>query len=269
MAAYSSDVTRMTSVFIPSFSKITGTSLSLSPIDPEFQELIVGEYSTDYASTAEAVKGNGTKTMYAAYSLLQKGDIIYRGPMSPHLRLVVENHVEKKSDGSVNPRKSYIITVEQTSSIDETRKDGVTTTWWVNHKYTYEDLFTTTYLPVTVKEYETPNEEKFYVGLTKEITAGDLADEFIAGSVETNSVLRYVYFEIFDQSGKVVSSYARHNMHDYDTNTLGASSQKVDLRTAAATLFKDLPAGEYTFKLTVGIPIGEAVLAEVGFTYSK
>ena len=255
---------------IQRFSSVTGTSLSLSPIDKEFQQLKVGEYETEgYSDTNAVCNGNGIKKMVEAYALMDKGDIIYRGPMQPHLRMVVENHPNRKSDGSIVTGRSYVVMIEQTSSIDKEAPKGVNTTWWVDHKYTYEDLFTKGFIPVTVREYENPNTVPFFLGLTNEITAQDLADQFLPGSVETNSVMRYVYLEILDSTGKVVSSAVRHNVQDSDLPTIGSSSRKVDLRAMGNALFKDLPDGNYTFVLTAGIPVGEAELIRVDFTFKK
>ena len=252
------------------FSDVYGISTSFCPVHDDFIALKVGEYDTaGMKTTEEVVKKNGPKTILEAYSNMQKGDVIYKGPGAAHLRLIEENSLSRKSDGSVNDGRSYVITIEQTNTIDSTRKDGVNTTWWVDHKYTYGDLLGTYYLPVTIKEYTEPKKSNFFIGLTKEITSQDLSDEYLPGSVETNSVMRYVYLELLDQSGKVVSSVVRHNLQDSNSSVLGSSSRKIDLRALAAPLFKDIPAGNYTFVLTAGIPIGEAELVKVDFTYKK
>ena len=57
--------------------------------------------------------------------------------------------IKTKGNGEINPTRSYVVCLEQTNSMDDTRKDGVHTTWYVNHEYTFTKLLETGYIPVS------------------------------------------------------------------------------------------------------------------------
>lgn len=255
------------------FSSITGTSTSLSPVDKDFQEKIVGEYTYEIdMPTPDVTAQNKPAVMNAAYALCEKGDVIYtrNAKKATHVRMVVDNNVATKSDGSIVGNRSYLTTIEQTNSIDKTRKDGVNTTWWVDHQYTYETLFSTGYIPVTIWEYTEGNKVAPYLAMTSEVKAEDLAGGSFNFSIETNSCMRYVYADILTRDGKLVKRACRNNVIDEDGDTqMGSSLQKVDMRKYSYSLFTDLPAGDYTFVVTAGIAAGSAEMARVDFTYSK
>lgn len=255
------------------FADIHGYSVAFCPFEKSFQAIPLGDYTynEEMTSTHDITNANKPAKMNECYSLLQMGDVIMHmnEKRAAHVRMIHDNHVEKKSDGSIVGRKSYVTTIEQTNKFDAQRKDGVKTTWYVDHTYTYEDLFSDGYVPSTIKEYTEGNTIPMYIGLTREINADDLAEGAFVGSVETNSYFRFLLFEIFNKDGSIAARYAKHNTLDYDNSQPGTSSQKMDFRKYAPRLFEDLPGGEYTFVLTAGIPAGEAELARVDFTYAK
>lgn len=255
------------------FADIHGYSSVFCPITKDFRTLPVGDYTynSEMKSTFDITNTNKPVKMYECYALMQMGDVIMRRTEkgASHVRLIHENHVEKKSDGSIVGRKSYVTTIEQTNSFDKDRKDGVKTTWYVDHTYSYDALFNDGYVPTTLKEYTEGNTVPMYIGLTKEIKVSDLEQGSFVSSVETNSYLRFTALELFKKDGSLAASFVRHNTLDYEESRPGPETQKVDFRKYAIKLFKDLESGEYTFVVTAGIPAGAAELARVDFTYKK
>lgn len=254
------------------FSDISGYSSSFCPGDKNFNAVPVGDYTytEGTVSTKEITSSNKTEKMFECYALLQKGDVIMRRTESgsAHVRMIHGNRVYRRDDGTILA-KSFVTTLEQTNQFDKTRTDGVNTTWYIDHTYTYDTLFLSFYVPTTVKEYTEGVKTPFYIGLTKEIRPEDLASGKLIGSVETNSYLRNAVYELYRLDGSLAARFVKHNTLDYETKQFGTWKKQFNNADYAARLFDGLESGKYTFVLTAGIPAGEAELARVEFTYAK
>ncbi len=232
----------------------------------DFIMLKVGDYKAAESaqSTKEILESNGSGTMYECYSLLKKGDIIFKKDFNKdafhHIRVLTEDAtVELTPAGKIIPSRSYVTTIEQTSSFDNTRKDGALTTWFVDHKYTFADLYGTDFVPLTIENYTKPlNEiEVPYIALDKEITAEILEKGTFSSTVKSNYPLGYVRIEIFDKAGKRVLETEKSYLQ---------STYALTLRSNFNSIFHELTAGEYTLILKAGIPRGTTELARVEFT---
>lgn len=243
---------------------VDGWSYTLNPGSEAFQGIKVGSYAVEKKAvnsetpTRQVCETNGTETMYESYALLQKGDTLLTVNEWVHARMVVEVTVERNSSGVINPRRSVVKCIEQTNSFDKSRNDGVKTTWYVDHVYTFEKLYTDGYLPATFEAYTTGISHIPYITLDAENTPNVLAKEMIAGNVRSNYPVRYVVLEIFDESGKIAKEYTvRGAMNDY----------AYGLRKYSYNLFGDgLEKGNYTFVMTAGIAAGEIEFERVQFT---
>ena len=114
--------------------------------------LQLGDFEIDPEdkTTIAMVERTEPQVMFEAYALMQEGDaILYCFGPTGHARMICENHVVRNADGTINPEESYIITIEQTSSFDKMRTDRHTT-WYVDHKYTYDMVLKSKYIPITV-----------------------------------------------------------------------------------------------------------------------
>ena len=119
--------------------------------------LSLGDYiwKDEDKTTIEMVERTDPDTLYEAYALMQMGDaILYCFGPTGHARMIVENHIVRKEDGKIDPEESYVITIEQTSSFDKIAKDGIKTTWYVDHKYTYANMREKNYVPITVSIFQ-------------------------------------------------------------------------------------------------------------------
>ena len=237
---------------------------------PAYKDDFVGKILGNYVvpegikRTVDIMHANKPDTIYEAYALADRGDVIMskddeRGVT--HDRMVsAKAYVERNNSGKINPNRSYLTTREQTDTFDATRKDGVNTTWWIDHTYTFSELYTSNYIPVTFELFEEQVGIIPFIALDKEITASMIEKGVINGTVSSNYPLRYCHMSIYDSSEKLVRRELQQNNYD---------DSKVGLRKFSVNLLKDLPAGEYTFVLEAGVCRGDAELCRVSFTVKE
>ena len=248
--------------------KTCGYSSDLTPGLADFKGVIVGSYTLpeNVKQTEQIIQANTPEVMYEAYASLKKGDMVIMQDLindKSHLRVVAEDPViVKNTAGKINKSRSYITCVEQTNSFDATRTDGVKTTWYLDHVYTFDSLFTSNYVPVTLEIYnkQLGECEVPYLVLDNEITVAQITKGSIGANVKSNFPIRYVHLDILDKSGVLVKRVKAYDM---------AKAYGVGLRKYSMTLPEGLENGDYTFVLTAGIARGSAELARVDFTYSK
>lgn len=248
---------------------VAGMSQQLMPSRETFLAVKCGDYTAPQTvdTTEEIVAANGNEKMFEAYSHLKKGDLVITRnakKRTSHIRMLVEDPViSSNSAGKINPNRSYVKTIEQTNAFDSKRKDGVKTTWFVDHTYTFNDLIQKNYVPITLEIYYMDRSECEipYLYLDKEITSSVLSKGTASAcTVKSNFPLRFVKAELLDKSGKSVSKVVIQDMPD---------TRSISLRNHIFKLFDGVESGDYTFVLTSGIAIGNAELARVDFTYNK
>lgn len=181
----------------------TGTGLDHSGVYP------VGGYNCDFTLdsdrfTDKYMEVNGEQGMYEAYAAIRKGDgYVYMIPEGGHTRMAVQDAVVvRDQQGLINPNYSFVISTEQGSI---TRVEGVEattqSTWKVNYKYTFANLFYDWAIPVTcielmTGEMDTPKCEMLdpvegYMGM-------------VNGTVKGNFYLDSVDLEIKNSKGETV-----------------------------------------------------------------
>lgn len=255
------------------FEPYDGTVSSWIPGDPDFWLEKVGDYepAKNYLVTKETCEFNGKDKISEAYASLQKGDIIYQmnniQHYNMHCRVVVgEPTVVRNGAGKIIPSRSYVTCIEQTNQFDKSRTDGVKTTWYIDHTYTFDNLYERGYLPLTLKAYNKPLSEMEvpYIGIDTEITASGLSKGAIAGTISSNFRLIFVRAEMLDKDGKVVVSEEKG-----DVDGASPLRNKLGLRSSFSSMFNELEKGkEYTFVLKAGIAPGNVEFARVDFTYN-
>ncbi|MBE6642695.1 MAG: hypothetical protein E7615_03480 [Ruminococcaceae bacterium] len=210
--------------------------------------------------TDEIVAENDQQVMFQAYAQLDVGDIIVkRVNGAPHIRVVTEKATVVNANGRINPGRSYVKCIEQTNAFDDTRTDGKLTTWREDKIYTFTKLVESSYIPVTLGVYETPETEKPYLALDTEITPEILAKKTLVGSVSSNYPLKHVYINLYSPNGVIVKQVVCGGYDD---------TFSVGLRSKVTSFFEDLKPGEYTFVIDAGIALGSAELCRVDFTVS-
>lgn len=181
--------------------------------------LPVGEYISDPAQNADThlvtTQQNGEQVMYRAYAQLQKADgVVRRKGSSGHARMVVRNHTEYNADGTINGDRSYIIALEQTSTLQRGEKrvfdtrlqKTVYAIYGVDVMYTYQKLCADGYLPITCREFIDPAPIP-EPQVTDSLTAHS-ADTLLAGTIHANRCISHVTVTVTDGAGNVVCQAA-------------------------------------------------------------
>lgn len=249
--------------FMPTAAGISGAFMPSYP--DQFIGIKVGDYDVKEGEqvSLNICTANGADKMYESYALADAGDVIMgkndeKGVT--HLRMVAAKAVVQRNNaGKINPHRSYLVCVEQTDTFDKQAK-GKQTTWWLDHAYTFDTLYTSGWIAVSFDCYNTGKSVIPYIALDQEITPEILEKKTLTGTVTSDYPINSVYLSIYDKDNKLVSRQTQIN--DYD-------GKKVGLRKMSVNLFNDsLVAGEeYTFVCEAGIASGAAELARVKFTH--
>ena len=245
---------------------VAGTSGVMMPGEKDFEAKVCGDYKypKDPRTTKSIIELNGDEAIYNAYMQLKKGDIIANinfDKQTSHFRVLVEDPtIYKNATGKLVYSRCAVKTIEQTNAFDSKRNDGVKTTWFVDHVYSFQDLIKSGYIPLTLESYSKPRSEMEipYIALDIELDSAVLAKKTFNNSVvSSNFPIRYVQIDILDGS-KIVTSKQKIDMVD---------SRKVVLRNAFGSLFEGLESGKkYTLVLSAGIAIDSCELTRVDFT---
>ena len=199
---------------------------------------------------------SGKDKMFAGYAGLGKGDILYyTAPSGGHTRMVAGVNIVKNADGSTNYPRSTVTVIEQTNAWYTEEKN---TTWFVDKKYTFSQLFNSGFIPVTLKAY---HDESFvspdaYIALSGENSAEKLKKNVISGTVFSNFSFSYVRVTITDSEGKIMDEWAEYR--NVNKKSIGLRSVFFDI--------KSYPAGTYTFNLRAGIARGGCDIETIQFT---
>ena len=236
-----------------------------------------GNFSKEY-NTYGFVEKHGKDTMFAAYTLLQKGDAMvnYTPNGAGHTVMIVECHTEYLPDGTVDGDKSYVTILEQTGAneINQTKEFNETIGKEVylcellDAKWSFEEIFANGYLPITCKELidPAPCADPQLTDSTKEPTM----DNMFSGKVACNYRISDITIRITDANGNLLQKatcFAQQNeMLTFDlsrfVNPMEANSMqgKIEL--------DNLNAGNYHCTYTARISTGEQIIFR-DFDFSK
>ena len=230
------------------------------PLGPHTYDPELPQFTTDYG-TDECVMENGLNTMLESYAELKKGDGIMYMTTAGHIVMIsADAEVARNADGTINPNKSYVTVLDQTTEwVQGVNEFGETYTYEANvdAKWSFLKLFEESYLPYTYKEFtgEDPIEDTV---ITFSHTGDTISkDQLFQSKVECNYGLVDIYAEIYDADGNQVykvGSYA----NKANKKVLPFASEKKE-----KTLFQwgdlaDLSADKaYTVKVYAQVGTGE------------
>lgn len=100
-------------------------------------------------SHSKTCKKNGLSKMAKSYAKLKKADAIVN---DGHTRMVKSVVVKKKKNGKINYDKSYVKVIEQTGTLSWYKRS----TWLINKKYSFRNLYSYGYIPVTIPQLDGP-----------------------------------------------------------------------------------------------------------------
>lgn len=206
--------------------------------------------------SATMFEHNGQQAIYDGYAQLDKGDILYKNiDGSGHTRMVHKVEIQKTAAGKIVPSRSYVYCLEQTNAWDAD-KDS---TWWIDSKYSFSQLYDTFFMPVTFEIFheENPTYTDAYIVMDGQNTP-DTIQKALQGTVESNYPLNYVRITIKDANGNIVGDVLVNNL---------ARNYKVNLRNYHYQLGIDkLASGTYTYTLRAGIARGGVDVESFQFT---
>ena len=171
----------------------------------------VGDYVCDFKLTGSPlltqkyIDANTDQMMYESYAQLRKGDAyVYLVKEGGHVRMAAEDAVVvRDQQGLINPDYSYVISHEQgmsTMSSEELRYSS----WRVNYKYTFANLYFDTAVPFTCQELLTGEMEPVEASLEG---GCDGYTGMITGTVKSNYNIDSVTLRITDSKGNEVLNH--------------------------------------------------------------
>lgn len=217
------------------------------------------KYIEGNRDTSKIISANTADEIYEAYALCKPADAIVKWSdtkSAGHTRMVASDVVVvRNSDGKINGNKSYITIIEQTNKLTSVQRKK--TTWLVDKKYTFSELMTDTYVPITHKVLSNEEIETPYITYVDKNTKDDIAKSLM-GTVESNYRISSILMTVKDQSGKTVKEY---------TADIENGVSKINLRKYTFNLdIASLDAGKYTYTLVANTPcLGSATLLELDF----
>ena len=240
----------------------------------------VGDYKWDMPMennwTKVYIDAVDEQTMYEAYGKMRAGDgYVCRGEVGGHTRMAVQDAVVvRDQEGKINPKYSYVISSEQGATV---RDDATMTisTWKLNTKYTFANLYYDWYIPVTCEELLTGEMEPVEVELENgcEGYAG-----MFTGTVKANYRLNGLTMRITDSSGQVILDETMWNsvdrQADFGSNAVTGRMLILDQDMSRFTAWlQDMTfeAGEtYHYTVTAHVATGDRVqVLESSFVYGK
>ncbi len=226
----------------------------------------VGDYDdshfTEETSTFECIMNyNTAEALYEGYAKLKACDFIGHrfklsgGTIAQHIQLIVDDAtVYRLGNGKIAPSKSYLTYSEQTSTVHTV--DGKKTTWLLSQQISFTDLYAKGYIPMSIVSLQTDTVtpvEMTVTGLSKPENFG--TSPVLKGTVKCNYNIFKLEAVITDKDGNTVSS------GKYYPYGLSALASEIELSMPV----KELPAGDYHFKLNAVIGFGEKAVADFDF----
>ena len=204
---------------------------------------------------------NGKEVMFESYAALTPADGLVYYTSAGHVIMCSEVNVVRKEDGSIDPEKSYIRYIDQTSGWKDdkqTNGDPYVRQGNVDAKMTFQKLFNTSYLPFALPELtgEDPVEKSETIF---SFTEGDTIsiDQLKASTVTSNYAISDTYVLILDKDGKQV---------DYKVvRARRASVKNMSLEGAIfSTSMSKYATEDYSIRVEVQISTGERVTVYEG-----
>lgn len=216
-------------------------------------------YDEWYCGDVKAL--NSKNDIFEAYAKVGTGDILFKklSTKSGHSRMVSlpAETVRDPETGLIDGENSFITTIEATNEFDQTRNDGVNTTWWIDHKYSFEKLYSTSFIPVTLTLFDSGVKPKdahlFYEGEnTPESVKGG-----VNGRIFSDFPIIFVRAKIENESGRTVRSALIYILKKNYSVDLGGLNAELSCGT--------LGSGKYRFSLECGIARGRVELENFEF----
>ena len=229
-------------------------------------------------NTEAIVEKNGKETMFASYTLLQKGDAMvnYTPGGAGHTVMIVDCHTEYLPDGTVDGENSYVTVLEQTGAneinqtkvFNETIGKDVYLCELLDAQWSFEQIFARGYLPITCKELIDPA-PRAEVQLT-DVTNEPTMDNMFSGKISCNYRISNITVRIMDGSGNLLQKATCFSMqNEMLTFDLSRITNPVEAQSMQGKIeLTKLDAGTYHCTYTARISTGEEIVFR-DFEFSK
>jgi len=167
--------------------------------------------------------------------------------------VVEASYLLQTMGGAISGGKSYVTTTEQSSGFWVEGRE-YSTTWRVNHKYSFEELFSTYYVPVTIEELATGIYDEPEITLKN----GNNARNTLAGlkgEITSNYYLNVVNVTITDENGQVRLE-KKYYPEGFSCDIAYSANE---------AKFPEYEKGTYHYTLTASIGLGDVVLLDYEF----
>lgn len=212
-------------------------------------------------NTMDICAQNGKEVMFESYAALTPADGLVQYTSAGHVIMCSEVNVVRTSKGTVDPKKSYIRYIDQTSGWKDdkqTNGDPFVRQGNIDAKISFERLFSANYLPFTLPELvgKDPVEKS---ETTFSFTEGNTitVDQLKESSVRSNYAISDTYVMILDANGKEVDRKV--------IRARRASVKSMALENAIfSTSIGKYATDDYSIRVEVQISTGERVVVYEG-----
>ena len=224
----------------------------------------VEKFTEDGYNTTVVLRENGEEVMYESYAKLQKGDIIVYYTTAGHVVLASEDAVVVRDEnGKIDPEQSYVTVIDQTpghNTMTNAAGDTFAVENNVDAKWTFQTLFSKSYVPYTFKEWigakpiESSKFEYSHSGET--ITFSEL----YSSKVTANYGVMDLYASVYHSNGKEVYKVAVRSTKtsikelEFSKPTPEDIGSRIDIWGSEENLD---PSQEYTVKVYAQLTTGE------------
>ena len=191
------------------------------------------------------------------YAQLKPGDVVLKHIVSQdagHARIVSGGPVVYyNNDGTINFKKSYITAIEQTNAWDKQVTHH--TTWYVDHIYTFENLYKNNFVPLTPEDY-TKDVSRAAITANDIISKNEISSaRKLKGELKSNHYMTQIKVSITSDDDKVIYEKSifpntkYYNLYDFSFRPE----------------FSDYESGTYNFKIEASVSFGTKTIADYNF----
>ncbi len=163
-----------------------------------------------HISTRDVCKANGEQVMFQSYALLQPADGVICFNGAGHVMMAsAKAHVQHLPNGQIDGENSYVLVMEQVSSWEDVAVGNETLSRQgrIDNKYTFNDLFKSSYLPFTIKELIGQDPvEKAEVKLEPDGEVSSM-DQLRKQTLVSNYEISDITVRVLSPEGKAVYTY--------------------------------------------------------------
>lgn len=251
-------------------NSFTFTGASQEIPDRKMGTIPVGDWTWDLGTipwySIDYINATDEQVMYESYAQLRKGDAItYAIEEGGHTRMCASDAVVVRDEnGLIDPTYSYVLFHEQGAPVTW---EPYYTTWRIDYKYTFANLYMATAVPVTIEELLTGEMEVPEAALEGgcEGKAG-----LTTGVVKANYYVDSVTMVITDENGQEVLNHrmftavGKHEDHSNNSAFIRKVTFEYDLANFALPL-RYIPFredGTYHCTVTANLATGDSFVVK-------